>query len=158
MVTLNNFLNLVGTIGELGEEQIFTFDGTIGDRILFDSLDTYSPFENIVYRVVRSNGEDDLGSNSNLQVTLSFDGENSSVFSNVNSDYFTYIVRHSDGSTDTETVNMTVEPVNDNPESLKKIRGKNHYFSFLLFSFSTFCCKLKLILEKLFFAFITLSK
>ncbi len=57
MVTLNNFLNLVGTIGELGEEQIFTFEGTIGDRILFDSLDTDSPFENITYRVVGPNGE-----------------------------------------------------------------------------------------------------
>ena len=47
MATTSFSVNLHGILAELGEQQVFTFQGTLGDRLFFDSIDTDPGFENI---------------------------------------------------------------------------------------------------------------
>jgi hypothetical protein len=44
MATTSLSINLAGTLAEFGGQQVFTFEGGQGDRILVDSVDSDSPF------------------------------------------------------------------------------------------------------------------
>ncbi|MBD2720049.1 Calx-beta domain-containing protein [Synechococcus sp. FACHB-909] len=49
-------MNFTGLLTEPGEQQVFTFDGVIGDRIAFDGIDADPVFENISYSLIDPSG------------------------------------------------------------------------------------------------------
>jgi len=49
-------VNFTGLLTESGEQQVFTFDGVIGDRIAFDGIDADPVFENISYSLIDPSG------------------------------------------------------------------------------------------------------
>jgi Ca2+-binding RTX toxin-like protein len=51
-----NFIAINGTIAESGEQDIFTFDGTAGQRFYLDALDNDPTFENLTIRIISPTG------------------------------------------------------------------------------------------------------
>ncbi|MBW4532174.1 MAG: VCBS repeat-containing protein [Aphanothece saxicola GSE-SYN-MK-01-06B] len=56
MATSSYAINFNGLLAELGEQQIYTFDGTVGDRIYFDAIDADPVFQNITYSLIDPSG------------------------------------------------------------------------------------------------------
>ena len=84
MATSSYSINFNGTLAELGEEQVFTFEGGLGDRLLFDSIDTDASFENITYRLIDPSGDtvipDTFHTNDRAPITLTQTGTYQIVF------------------------------------------------------------------------------
>ncbi|WP_094583979.1 Calx-beta domain-containing protein [Synechococcus sp. BO 8801] len=56
MASSSYAINFNGLLTEQGEQQVFTFDGVIGDRIVFDGIDADPVFENISYSLIDPSG------------------------------------------------------------------------------------------------------
>ncbi len=56
MASSSYAINFNGLLAELGEQQIYTFDGTVGDRIYFDAIDSDPVFQNITYSLIDPSG------------------------------------------------------------------------------------------------------
>ncbi len=56
MASSSYSVNLNGLLAELGERQIYTFEGVIGDRIYFDGIDADPIFQNISYTLIDPSG------------------------------------------------------------------------------------------------------
>ncbi|MCP9934861.1 cadherin-like domain-containing protein [Cyanobium sp. Candia 9D4] len=56
MASSSYAINFNGLLTEQGEQQVFTFDGVIGDRIFFDGIDADPVFENISYSLIDPSG------------------------------------------------------------------------------------------------------
>ena len=68
----NHVIHLTGTISEAGEQQVFTFTGTLGDRLMIDSIDVDGSDEGINYRLIAPSGFNTLGNVHHTQDTNSF--------------------------------------------------------------------------------------
>ncbi|MCP9786128.1 beta strand repeat-containing protein, partial [Cyanobium sp. N5-Cardenillas] len=56
MASSSYAVNFSGLLTEQGEQQVFSFDGVIGDRIFFDGIDADPVFENISYSLIDPSG------------------------------------------------------------------------------------------------------
>ncbi len=66
MATTSFSINLAGTIAEFGEQQVFTFEGGLGELLYFDSIDSDSPFEDIRYSLIAPSGSAVFSNNGHL--------------------------------------------------------------------------------------------
>ncbi|MCT0209070.1 hypothetical protein, partial [Synechococcus sp. CS-1332] len=56
MASSSYSINFNGLLAELGERQIYTFEGVVGDRIYFDGIDADPTFQNISYSLIDPSG------------------------------------------------------------------------------------------------------